>query len=87
MRQMVKRMLTGLLAAAMLLTPALAAGEETPAQQLSPWAYDAVADCYAMGLMDDNYGAYILDPVTDEQLDQLTGVVGDKLALLGVPVR
>ena len=45
MRQMVKRMLTGLLAAAMLLTPALAAGEETPAQQLSPWAYDAVADC------------------------------------------
>ena len=29
MRQMVKRMLTGLLAAAMLLTPALAAGEET----------------------------------------------------------
>ncbi len=71
----------------MLWAPALAAEPETPAQTPSPWAYDALADSYAMGLVDDNYPSYIQDPLTQEQLEAMTAVAAGKLALLELPQR
>lgn len=84
-----RKLLSGGLALALTLglsAPAFAEGLTAPAQQLpSPWSYSALADAYAMGLVDDNYTAYILDPVTDEQMTSLTTIVADKLALLELP--
>ena len=59
--------------------------EESAVQAPSVWAYDALADAYAMGMLDDNYTSYIQSPVTADQLGKLTGVVADKLALLELP--
>ena len=68
-----------------LAAPALAA--ETPAQAPDSWAYEYLADAYALGLVDDNYGTYILSPVTTKQLESMTAIAADKLALLGLPQR
>ena len=87
MKKGIKTLLASALAAALLLTPALAAGEEAQPQLPSPWAYESLADSYAMGLLDDNYTSYILDPVSKEQLEVMTAVVADKLALLELPAR
>lgn len=88
MKQPLKRIAAALLAASMLLAPALAAGEEAaPTQQPAPWAYGAIADSYAMGLMDDDYATYLQTPVTQEQLDAMTQIVAGKLALLELPAR
>ena len=86
---MKKRLLALTLVLGLLASPAALAaeGEETRIQEISPWAYDTVADSYAMGLLDDFYSTYLLDPVTDEQLEHMTGIVADKLALLGLPAR
>ena len=56
-------------------------------QPIAPWAYDAMTECAALGIWDDSYYYCILDPVTDEQMDKLTGMVADKLALLELPKR
>jgi uncharacterized protein YbaP (TraB family) len=67
--------------------PALAAGEDETGprtQAVSPWAYDALADIYALGLWNDDYYYCILDTVTPDQLDQICAVVADKLALLNL---
>ena len=84
----IKRALTGVLAAALLSVPALAA-EDTKTQPQLPddWAVSALADSYAMGLVDDYYMTYIQSPVTMEQLDSMSGIVADKLALLELPQR
>ena len=82
-----RRILAGVLTAGVLWAPALAAEPETPAQTPSPWAYDALADSYAMGLVDDNYPSYIQDPLTQEQLETMTAVAAGKLALLELPQR
>ena len=82
-----RRILAGVLTAGVLWAPALAAEPETPAQTPSPWAYDALADSYAMGLVDDNYPSYIQDPLTQEQLEAMTAVAAGKLALLELPQR
>ena len=88
MKHKIRGILAGILAAALLLTPALAAGTEQAPQQLpDPWAYSAIADSYAMGLMDDNFTTYIQSPLTPEQLEHMTGIVAAKLAALALPVN
>ena len=82
-----RRALAGALAAALLAVPALAAEPEAPAQVPGPWAYDALADSYAMGLVDDDYSSYIQSPVTQEQMEAMTAAAADKLALLELPQR
>jgi len=96
-----KKLLAGAMALALALSlaaPALAAEEDAapilsaedtaPApQEFDAWAYEYVADSYALGLVDDNYGSYIKDPITQEQLDAILAVVANKLALLELPQR
>ena len=65
--------------------PALAA-EET-AQPIPTWAYGVLADGYAMGLFGDDIYTQHDQTITQEQLSNLTQVVGDKLALLEVEQR
>ncbi len=81
---LITSLLTGLSA-----FPALAAGEndataEPQMQEISPWAYDALADLYALGLWNDSYYYCILDPVTSGQMDAICGAVAAKLALLNI---
>lgn len=80
-------MLLSLALALCLSAPALAAETEATAQVPAPWTYEYLADSYALGLVDNNYGSYILDPVTMEQLESMTAIVSDKLALLELPQR
>lgn len=72
-----------------LAVPAFAAETETTPgpvmQEPSPWASPSLADAYALGLLDDNYGLYIQSTVTEENLVSMTAIVADKLALLGLP--
>ena len=82
-RNLLKKALAGLLSAALLALPALAAEP----QQLSPWAVSELADSYALGLVDDSYTTYIQSPVTMEQLESMTNIVADKLALLELEPR
>lgn len=85
-----KKILSVLLSLALVLclsAPALAAEAEATAQVPAPWTYEYLADAYALGLVDDNYASYILDPVTMEQLESMTAIVSDKLALLELPQR
>ena len=82
-RNLLKKALAGLLSAALLALPTLAAEPQQP----SPWAVNQLADSYALGLVDDNYTTYIQSPVTMEQLESMTKVVADKLALLELEPR
>lgn len=82
-RNLLKKALAGLLSAALLALPTLAAEPQQP----SPWAVNQLADSYALGLVDDNYTTYIQSPVTMEQLESMTDVVADKLALLELEPR
>ena len=82
-----RRSLAGLLAAALLTLPALAAEESAQPQLPDAWAVSALADSYALGLVDDNYTSYLKSPVTAEQLESMCGIVADKLALLELPQR
>lgn len=85
-----KKVLSAIVTLALVLclgAPALAAEAETPAQQPAPWTYEYLADAYALGLVDDNYGTYIQSPVTMEQLESMRTIVSDKLALLELPQR
>ena len=73
----VRRLLAGILTAAILAVPALAAEETAPAPQTpDAWAVEYLADSYAMGLVDDGYTSYIKSQVTAEQLERMTTVVG-----------
>ena len=82
-RNLLKKALAGLLSAALLALPTLAAEP----QQLSPWAVSELANSYALGLVDDSYTTYIQSPVTTEQLESMTKVVADKLAVLELDQR
>ena len=98
-----KRLLTILLALGLLgSTPVMAAessalgAEEndvvvtTGTAQAAPipaWAYKELADGYAMGLFGDEIYTEHNKTVTQKQLDKLTEVVADKLAVLGVEQR
>ena len=68
------------------ITPVLAA-EETKAQPIPAWAYGVLADGYAMGLFGDEIYTQHNQTVTREQMENLTQVVGEKLALLNVEQR
>ena len=85
MKQWFKTLLAAVLGAALLAAPALAA--DAPQQEFAPWAYNAIADSYAMGLVDDGYGTYITAPITQEQVEAMADIVGGKLALLELPQR
>lgn len=80
---LLKKILAGLMSAALLAVPALAAEPQQPAA----WAVSQLADSYALGLVDDNYTSYIESPVTMEQLESMTDVVAAKLALLELDQR
>ena len=82
-RNRLKQVLAGLLSAALLALPVLAAEPQQPAS----WAVSQLADSYALGLVDDNYPSYLQSPVTMEQLETITDVVADKLALLELEQR
>ena len=82
-----KRVLTGVLAAALLTLPALAAEDTQKPQLPDAWAVSALADSYALGLVDDNYTTYIQSTVTMDQLENMSKIVADKLALLELPQR
>ena len=83
-----KKLLTLLLAFGLLgsAVPVLAA-EAPQAEPIPAWAYGEVADIYALGLVGDEIYTNHSDPVTQEQLDKMTQVASDKLALLGVEQR
>ena len=83
-----KRLLTLLLALGLLgsTIPVMAAEEAGPTP-LPAWAYSELADAYAMGLVDDDIYTNHENIITMEQLEKLTKVVADKLALLGVDQR
>ena len=74
------------LAVAMGASPAILAAEEQ-VQPLPTWAYGVLADGYAMGLFGDELYTDHGKTITDEQLNKMTQVVADKLALLGVEQR
>ena len=84
---MFRRLLAGVLAAGLLSLPALAAEETRQPQMPDLWAVSALADSYALGLVDDNYTSYIQSTVTMEQLENMSRIVADKLALLELPQR
>lgn len=66
--------------------PAVAA-EEPQTRPIPTWAYNQIADGYALGLFGDEIYATHNQPVTQEQVDGLTRAVADKLALLDVEPR
>ena len=74
------------LAVALGASPAILAAEEQ-VQPLPTWAYGVLADGYAMGLFGDELYTDHGKTITDEQLNKMTQVVADKLALLGVEQR
>ena len=82
-RSLFKKALAGFLSTALLILPVLAAEPQQPAS----WAVSQLADSYALGLVDDNYTTYIQSPVTMDQLETMTTVVSNKLALLELEPR
>ena len=78
-----KKALAGVMSAALLTLPALAQEPQT----IAPWVMEHLADSYALGLVDNNYNSYLLNPVTEEQLEYMTDVVADKLAVLELEQR
>ena len=62
------------------------AAENTP-EPLPTWSYGILADGYAMGLFGDEIYTDHSKTVTQEQLESMTQVVADKLALLEVEPR
>lgn len=86
-RSVIKKALAGVLAVALLTVPALAAEESAQPQLPDAWAVSTLADSYALGLVDDSYTTYIQSPVTMEQLENMSKIVADKLALLELPQR
>ncbi len=83
-----KKLLALLLAFGLVggITPVLAAEEAQPAP-FPAWGYKELADGYAMGLFGDEIQTHHSQPVTQAQLDKLTGVVAGKLALLEAPAN
>lgn len=93
MKKSWKRLLTGLTCLVLALTMSLPAFalESTPEipHELppDPWAYEYIADSYALGLVDDNMNMYIKNALTQESLDVMTAIASAKLALLELPQR
>lgn len=79
-----KKLLTLLLAFGILGSAVPVFAAETQSEPIPAWAYGEVADIYAMGLVGDEIYTDHSEPVTQEQLDKMTQMAADKLALLGV---
>ena len=83
-----KKLLTLLLAFGLLgSTVPVFAAEDTQTAPIPAWAYGEIADSYALGLVGEEIYTNHSEPVTQEQLDKMTRVVADKLALLEVEQR
>ena len=82
-----KKLLTLLLAFGLLGSAVPVFAEEAQAEPLPAWAWGEVADAYAMGLVGDEVYTDHSKPVTQEQLDKMTKVAADKLALLNMPAN
>ena len=85
-----KRLLTLLLALGMLGGTQTVLAAEPAAQEAVPlpvWSYGMLADGYSLGLFGDEIYTQHSHTVTTEQLDTMTQVVADKLALLEVEQR
>ena len=81
----VKKKLISLVLALGLLggTQTAFAAEAAPeAEPLPAWSYGMLADGYSLGLFGDEIYTQHSQTVTTEQLDTMTKVVADKLALL-----
>ena len=78
---------------ALMLTLCMAGGTmpvfaaQEAVQPIPEWAYGMLADGYAMGLFGDEIYTQHNQTITKEQLENLTQVVGDKLALLEMDQR
>ena len=85
MKKLLSLLLTlGLLGGSQIALAAEAAPEQEP---LPSWSYGVLADGYAMGLFGDEIYTDHSQAVTQEQMETITQVVADKLALLEVPAR
>lgn len=88
-----KKLLALLLTLCLLGLPALAAEPEelliapAPGEGPSAWAVEYLADAYSLKLVDDASVGALQSPATLEQLQALAELVGQKLALLGLPAR
>ncbi len=85
-----KRLLTLLLALGMLGGTQTVLAAEPAAQEAVPlpvWSYGMLADGYSLGLFGDEIYTSHSQALTSEQLDTMTQVVADKLALLEVEQR
>ena len=82
-----KKLLTLLLALGLLgsTVPVLAA--EPQAAPLPGWAYGEIADIYAIGLAGKEITTEHANPVTQKQLETMTRLTADKLALLNLPAN
>ena len=85
-----KKLISLLLALGMLGGTQTALAAEPAAQEAAPlpaWSYGMLADGYSLGLFGDEIYTQHSQTVTTEQLDAMTQVVADKLALLEVETR
>ena len=84
---MMKRFLTLLLALGLLGAAVPAANAEDTTTGLPAWAYGEIADIYAIGLAGDEITTEHASTVTQEQLEAMTQLTADKLALLNRPAN
>ena len=80
-----KKLISLVLALGMLGGTQTALAAEPAAQEAAPlpaWSYGMLADGYSLGLFGDEIYTQHSQTVTTEQLDAMTQVVADKLALL-----
>ena len=85
-----KKLISLLLALGMLGGTQTALAAEPAAQEAAPlpaWSYGMLADGYSLGLFGDEIYTQHSQTVTAEQLDTMTKVVADKLALLEMETR
>ena len=85
-----KKLISLLLALGMLGGTQTALAAEPAAQEAAPlpaWSYGMLADGYSLGLFGDEIYTQHSQTVTTEQLDTMTKVVADKLALLEMETR
>lgn len=85
-----KKLISLVLALGMLGGTQTALAAEPAAQEAAPlpaWSYGMLADGYSLGLFGDEIYTQHSQTVTTEQLDTMTKVVADKLALLEMETR
>jgi len=84
MKKLLRQALALVLTGALLLAPALAAGEGSPAPA-APWAYDGLCEAEALNLLTAEDMSLLWEPVSQEKLDAMLSTVQGHLSLLGLP--